>query len=111
MTRKGLSTTPIVEGQVAQVNNSLGRIHLVGLAKPRHCHFILQAQAMSRTTWLFVAVCLTLTIIPVAAGEPEIGTRSGQMYPDFLLPDLDGKQRRLSEFRGKPVLLFHFASW
>lgn len=31
--------------------------------------------------------------------------------PDFELPDLDGKRRRLTEFRGKKVLLHAFASW
>ena len=31
--------------------------------------------------------------------------------PDFELPDLEGKRRRLTEFRGKKVLLHAFASW
>lgn len=31
--------------------------------------------------------------------------------PDFELSDLVGKRRRLSEFRGKKVLLHAFASW
>lgn len=30
---------------------------------------------------------------------------------DFTLPDLDGKQRRLSEFRGKWVLVNYWATW
>lgn len=30
---------------------------------------------------------------------------------DFELPDLDGKQRRLSEFRGKWVLVNYWATW
>jgi peroxiredoxin len=30
---------------------------------------------------------------------------------DFMLPDLDGKQRRLSEFRGKWVLVNYWATW
>ncbi len=33
------------------------------------------------------------------------------MYPDFLLPTLDGDLGRLSDYRGKKVLLIHFASW
>ncbi len=48
----------------------------------------------------------------VQAGEtPPIGTKAGQMYPDFLLPKLDGDFGRLSDYRGKKVLLVHFASW
>jgi len=42
---------------------------------------------------------------------PQIGTNVGQMYPDFLLPTLDGQTGRLSDYRGKKVLLINFASW
>jgi len=31
--------------------------------------------------------------------------------PDFTLPDRDGKMRRLSDFRGKKVLVITWASW
>ena len=48
----------------------------------------------------------------VQAGEtPRIGAKVGQMYPDFLLPRLDGDFGRLSDYRGEKVLLVHFASW
>ena len=46
-----------------------------------------------------------------AEDRPTIGTKSGEMYPDFALPTLDGEVKRLSDFRGKRILLFHFASW
>ncbi len=42
---------------------------------------------------------------------PVVGTRAGQLHPDFLLPKLDGKFGRLSDYSGKKVLLIHFASW
>ena len=36
----------------------------------------------------------------------------GQPHFDFSLPDInDGKLKKLSDFRGKKVLLLHFASW
>ena len=46
-----------------------------------------------------------------AEDSPAIGTDIGQMYPDFRLPKLDGTPGRLSDYRGKKVLLIHFASW
>lgn len=37
---------------------------------------------------------------------------NGQPHPDFVLPDIvDGAPVQLSQFRGKKVLLLHFASW
>ena len=42
-------------------------------------------------------------------------TRSYEMLsleaPDFALPDLDGTIHRLSDYRGKRVLLVTWASW
>ena len=46
-----------------------------------------------------------------AEDRPPIGLEAGQMYPDFLLPTLDGEVRRFSDYRSKKILLFHFASW
>ena len=62
--------------------------------------------------WLAGAL-LAVSFAPNNAnGEtPEIGRDAGQMHPDFLLPNLDGGSGRLSDYRGKKVLLFHFASW
>lgn len=36
--------------------------------------------------------------------------RSG-MAPDFTLPDLDGQMHSLSDFRGRKVFLYAWASW
>ena len=64
---------------------------------------------------LAVLVFLTLSAGPLTAAAaeelPAIGIGQGQSYPDFLLPKLDGELGRLSDYRGKKVLLFHFASW
>jgi hypothetical protein len=35
----------------------------------------------------------------------------GSAAPDFALPDLDGVEHRLSDFRGSKVLLLSWASW
>ena len=38
--------------------------------------------------------------------------RVGRVHPDFTLPRLgDGEPVTLSQFRGRKVLLIHFASW
>ena len=41
----------------------------------------------------------------------DIGVEEGQLYPDFRLPSVDGEIHQLSDYRGKKILLFHFASW
>lgn len=37
--------------------------------------------------------------------------QEGVAAPDFVLPDLDGRQVRLSDFKGKAVLLNFWATW
>jgi thiol-disulfide isomerase/thioredoxin len=53
---------------------------------------------------------------PTSSAEPveptiEVGTKPGQLAPDFVLDTLDGGEARLSDFRGKVVLLNFWASW
>lgn len=43
--------------------------------------------------------------------EREEGIARGARAPDFSLPDLDGRIVTLSQFRGRPVLLFFWATW
>ena len=52
-----------------------------------------------------------LAHVPSPADPPEIGMSEGQMHPDFYLPLVGGGHARLSDYRGKKVMLFHFASW
>ena len=59
---------------------------------------------------------LTLTagcVCAVAAsGAAGYSPRVGQPHPDFVLPSITDRQPvSLSQFRGKKVLLVHFASW
>ena len=46
----------------------------------------------------------------VSASERQRSLRS-LVAPDFTLPDLSGKPHRLSDHRGKKVLLVAYASW
>ncbi len=55
---------------------------------------------------------LVLALLLFGAQQPpQVGHGKGKMYPDFLLPTIDGDFGRLSDYRGKKVLLFNFASW
>lgn len=52
---------------------------------------------------------MALLILRPWAASP-VGPEVGQTAPDFSLPDLSGKEVRLSSFRGKPVLLYFWQS-
>jgi hypothetical protein len=66
----------------------------------------------ARAILMLLCAGLTLPPLPATADDlPAIGTAVGEAYPDFVLPALDGKDVRLSDHRGKKVLLIHFASW
>ncbi|MGE5618840.1 MAG: TlpA family protein disulfide reductase [Sphingomonadaceae bacterium] len=45
------------------------------------------------------------------AARPDVGPRVGNLAPDFSLKGLDGQTVRLSELRGKPVLVNFWATW
>jgi hypothetical protein len=47
----------------------------------------------------------------VTGGQDGEGRVIGQSAPDFALEDLDGTVHRLSEQRGKPVVLAYFTTW
>ncbi len=49
--------------------------------------------------------------ITSADDPPALGMKVGNIYPDFRLPTLEGDPVNLSDFRGRKVLLIHFASW
>jgi hypothetical protein len=52
-------------------------------------------------------------VFAFAAGASSAAlSAEGERHPDFTLPNItDGKPMSLSDFRGKKVLLIHFASW
>jgi hypothetical protein len=58
---------------------------------------------------------LTAGCVCAIAGSGHAGgysPRVGQPHPDFVLPSItDREPVSLSQFRGKKVLLVHFASW
>ncbi len=59
-------------------------------------------------TWTLGCVYAATGITQAAGYSPRVGER----HPDFVLPGIvDGRPVSLSQFRGKKVLLVHFASW
>ena len=66
---------------------------------------------------LAVALVAASTITPWAAAPPDFESVQVQPYtppkvaPAFSLPDLAGKTVSLSDYRGKVVMLFFWATW
>ncbi len=66
---------------------------------------------------LGVVISLSLFLLSTNASAqeprptPELGWKKDQLIPDQVLPDLEGKLHRFSDYRGKKLLLIHFASW
>jgi len=54
----------------------------------------------------------SLSFLAVSSGAAGYSPQVGQLHPDFILPDIaDRAPVSLSQFRGRKVLLIHFASW
>jgi thiol-disulfide isomerase/thioredoxin len=53
-------------------------------------------------------VALPAALVPPAA---DVSPQKGDLAPDFLLERLEGGELRLSEFRGKAVVLNFWATW
>ena len=76
---------------------------------------------LSRTNWLILALAVLAAAIggyldhrsrqPTAADIAADSSVIGQRPPALSLPDLDGTQHRLSDYRGRRVLLNFWASW
>jgi len=66
-----------------------------------------------------IGVALALSWLGCSADEPTAGPAAAEaaqqgramVAPDFTLPDLQGKPIRLSDFRGKAVIIDFWATW
>jgi hypothetical protein len=96
------------------------------------CFKPLASRSVFHPAYLWTFVCLSLltmsssVAIAQVASEREANTDLqdplvihrqykpvvGNPHVDFILPSIDGKSSiQLSDYRGKKVLLLHFASW
>ena len=57
-----------------------------------------------------ILAVLVLAALPLQAA-PKIGYGKGDVHPDFHLLKVGGGFGKLSDFRGRKVVLFNFASW
>ncbi len=61
---------------------------------------------------LLMLTCGCLCAVVGSAHAAAYSPRVGEPHSDFVLPGIvDGQPVSLSQFRGKKVLLVHFASW
>lgn len=62
-------------------------------------------------------LAFAMLVTTVAGAAPDFVGMQVQPYappkpaPAFALPDLDGKTVRLTDFRGKVLMLFFWATW
>jgi peroxiredoxin len=53
------------------------------------------------------AAAAALVVVPALAAPPAVDSSA----PDFALKGIDGRNLRLSEYRGEPVIVHFWASW
>jgi hypothetical protein len=118
----------IVEGRVVLTHDALASIgwevHPEGLCRDGVCIPVpegagietgdggIDLQALARVLDRPLALDLEESVgyLGVSAGERQRLLRS-LVAPDFTLPDLSGRPHRLSDHRGKKILLVAYASW
>ena len=58
--------------------------------------------------WLAAAVCVGLTAVASGRQQPPVELKVGDTAPAFSLAGTDGKTHKLSDYKGKMVVLAWF---
>ena len=67
---------------------------------------------MQNPILLLILICGCLCLVAGLAYAADNSVRVGYPHPEFTLPSItDRTPVSLSQFRGRKVLLIHFASW
>ena len=59
----------------------------------------------------FATIALMALLMLIAPPASQIGLRAQDVIVDFSLTDLNGRQMKLSQYRGHPVILDFWATW
>jgi len=59
-------------------------------------------------TLLVAAVCVGVTAVTAAGQQAPVELKIGDKAPDFSLPGTDGKTHKLSDYKGRTVVLAWF---
>ncbi len=70
----------------------------------------MRRRRVMKETWQRLLASFVLTFVLMGAGTPvaEVSVNVGDEAPDFALSDSAGKVHKLSDFRGKKVVVLEF---
>jgi cytochrome c biogenesis protein CcmG/thiol:disulfide interchange protein DsbE len=92
--------------------NKLDTSQLLWILVPATVILISSVAVIDRVTHASaVTVSLPVAAKAVTQNDVNVGNKIGFMAPDFTLPTVDNREIRLSDYRGRPVILNFWATW
>jgi cytochrome c biogenesis protein CcmG/thiol:disulfide interchange protein DsbE len=92
--------------------NKLDTSQLLWILVPATVILISAVAVIDRVTHAStVTVSQSVATKAVTQNDVNVGNKIGFMAPDFTLPTVDNREIRLSDYRGRPVILNFWATW